>query len=582
MDATNNIFKLAHLFPSALKKENFFFMLSLGGISRAFGGRDYSLSHNYENLLKTWYLEGSEVRLIRLGDQLITEHVYQFEAPKRVQVDIPEHIPREQAIEQLMTMQPVIVNDGHVHFVRSSVPEPVSSPEPVLVEDGIAKEWPDVRADGAVLQLIRLGDRLHYAIIPPFAEPIEVPITLPDPDEMSIDEVINQLSRRECVLENDNVIRFKSEIDNETLIDSDNWSLTLVDSFVDRPWRRPFTWGGHANIFIETIEGGVPFLRWKHLMSSNYEPKIDERNLKQFDPSRIASQSVTWLRSKEMVQGMLDGIAYEKTRQDQGNVTANFNLRGNGAFGVKPKKVEGEEVTSHNCYTWAKDKLAKAGVHLYEKESDKPIVVTPKSRISLDSLYSRERVSVWVYELGRYMIPGPPHHYDLTEQINTLLENRPWKLANNQDGQCGVAAVQSDTGISHDGKELIFDLRGAAAPSDTGISHDGKELVSVRRWPIGQSDTSISCDGKELAYDLGVASIQNNTVISCDGKELAFNLEGAEISVQVVGEGIQQIDLTEMIQEQIHRDVLSKPFVMTYNLRSALGFYKGVDTCVIL
>ncbi len=427
------------------RRENAHDPLAETGMIRTIGGIE-------EAIVKIWSkvgADGAVVHLIRSGGGLI----YSLMRPASERIVAPFALPQgrsvEDAIAILSNRRCEVGDDNSVRFVRQPDPEHAAvlvpelallpGPGPMHVGEEVVKVWPDARADGAVVQLVRLGNTLKYAIIPPVGLTIKLPVVLPDPvvlqnelgvrDRMSIENIIKsiieKLNNLECVLGLDNIVRFKSEIDKEILIDNDNWALTLINGGLPYSTSNPLTWGGHANIYIESMENGVPFLRRAHLVSSrtdSYTGHISMKYIK-YDLNEVNSKSVTWLRSREKVEKMIRNIEHDIESQCQGYFPVGLDLRGQGARGVKYIDDNGNVI--HNCYTWAKSKLELADLFLYQGASTDvldrtSILKMPKLRINHDSVYSRERIA--------------PLGIDITEELHEILGKKPWKLIKIQTG----------------------------------------------------------------------------------------------------------------------------------------------------
>ena len=263
--------------------------------------------------------------LANLGEQLVS-HSNQNQQEiatlrQRVIVPLPQTAPL-QAIQQVINIE-----------------------EAEPVQEVIVYTWP---LEGKHVRLVRLGDKLQSRVTYPNGNIINGLIALPA--WLTAENAIIELMEKNPVVDDNNQVRFtkkpeiellpepqaepigpfNSQLDKEVLIDNDNWAVTLVDSFVNPAWNNPLMWGGHANIFIEKVENGVYSLHKAHLFSvdHNCSSRVELEVIAGFDPTRIASQTVTWVRSKENVQRMLDKVSDEIASQKDGDPSVHFNIRG--------------------------------------------------------------------------------------------------------------------------------------------------------------------------------------------------------------------------------------------------------------
>lgn len=113
-------------------------------------------------------------------------------------------------------------------------------------------------------------------------------------------------------------IQAQSRLDPKKIIDRDNWAITLISAGtcgID-----PVSWGGHAMIAYEGIEGGKPFLRYAHLGVPRRAQRQSDGTVEIVDDTTlhgqgrklvIHSQSETWMRSRGAIRVMEERIKEE-------------------------------------------------------------------------------------------------------------------------------------------------------------------------------------------------------------------------------------------------------------------------------
>ncbi len=293
-----------------------------------------------------------------------------------------------------------------------------------LLQEVVVKTWPLIGRD---VHLIRSGDRLEYQLT--YHHGITKRCVINIPQGKSIEQAIAHLMTLDVSVNDKDIVSFVkkisiSQLDSHSIIDNDHWAVTLTDT--GKCKINPKTWGGHAVLFIEMVENDVYVMKIADLVSGGCGRKgsfgaVDIGELIKFDHKKIKSQSVTWVRSKTLIQQMICDIEQQKLAQDNGGPPVKLALRGQNALLV------GE--LAHNCFTWARETLKIAKIHLWQESTIvAPIVVKPKSLISPNALTSKE--IVWVRIRRR---KGPK--LDITEEIDKLMNGQPWKLAVKENGE---------------------------------------------------------------------------------------------------------------------------------------------------
>ena len=123
------------------------------------------------------------------------------------------------------------------------------------------------------------------------------------------------------------------------------------------------TWGGHAAIYIEMVEIDQYSMLRAHLTTEGI--RLDQ--LKTFNPSRIASKSVTWIRPRKTVERMLSRIKWQILEQEKGQQPVCLDMRGRGSIGVS----RDSSINAQNCLDYAFDSLKYARCFKKKKEDSK-------------------------------------------------------------------------------------------------------------------------------------------------------------------------------------------------------------------
>lgn len=180
----------------------------------------------------------------------------------------------------------------------------------------------------------------------------------------------------------------RSEFDHKQTIDRDTWAITLVNSGGYNG--NPKSLLGHAAIIVEGVEDGIYFAKKCHLLSTSVKcddlfPKTgfkskEDRN--KFLSHKLCPRTETWYRSSNFVKSMLTVIEFEASvngKEINKNTfstilggTFTFSYWGNGSVLGSPN--------SHNCMSWAKERLKIVGIKLPDNDLD-VFVVAPKKYI---------------------------------------------------------------------------------------------------------------------------------------------------------------------------------------------------------
>ncbi|NGX50067.1 MAG: hypothetical protein K940chlam5_01679 [Candidatus Anoxychlamydiales bacterium] len=294
------------------------------------------------------------------------------------------------------------------------------------LQEVVVKTWSLIGRD---VHLIRSGDRLEYKLT--YHHGITKRCVINIPQGKSIEQAIAHLMTLDVSVNDHDIVSFAkkisiSQLDNHSIINNDHWAVTLA--VAGKCKINPKTWGGHAVLFIEMVENDVYVMKIADLVSGGCGKKgcfgaVDIGELSKFDHKKIKSQSVTWVRSKTLIQQMICDIEQQKLAQDNGSTPVKLALRGQNAFLV------GE--IAHNCFTWARETLKIANIHLWQESTIvTPIAIIPKSVISPTSLSSKERIIVQIKINGSNL-----KKFDITQEIDAFVEHRPWKLALNDKGE---------------------------------------------------------------------------------------------------------------------------------------------------
>lgn len=92
-------------------------------------------------------------------------------------------------------------------------------------------------------------------------------------------------------------------MDNKTLINRDDWAVTLASIGTSIGGSSMIgEMAGHALIYYEGLQKGIPFLRYCHYKK---EVGFDSGELKHFDKSKIHAKTKTWRISKIAIEKMV-------------------------------------------------------------------------------------------------------------------------------------------------------------------------------------------------------------------------------------------------------------------------------------
>ncbi len=224
----------------------------------------------------------------------------------------------------------------------------------------------------------------------------------------------------------------QSQIDNEIMIDNDNWAITMGDCG-SSDWKESLTWGGHAALFIEGVKDGYYFIKRVHLVSKSLRKGIvEEHELKTFIWKKDHDLSETWARSAALVQRMLDKIQEITSKQKEGKTAVYYGLSGSDAiFSLSYILINGHRIKLENCFTWERETLSLANIVLWNNKKVF-FVSTPKDNLKPLSLLSKAKVIVVV-------TPKPKAHgfwksyvndIDITKYIHEheKTRNRSWQI----------------------------------------------------------------------------------------------------------------------------------------------------------
>ena len=164
------------------------------------------------------------------------------------------------------------------------------------------------------VRLVRLGDKLEYELITP-QKPLKKGSISIFPGK-TIEDTIAYFKTLEPIVDNNNNdVKFvkKSKLDGYSIIDNENWAVTMAD-FGKRKWHL-IKWEVYPVLFIETLKNSE-YTIYMAFLSKEKLPKrhsvmrqIDE---KEFNQIKFESKSVTWIRPKNLIQQMMSDIQNEK------------------------------------------------------------------------------------------------------------------------------------------------------------------------------------------------------------------------------------------------------------------------------
>ncbi|VHO05359.1 hypothetical protein [Candidatus Rhabdochlamydia sp. T3358] len=277
----------------------------------------------YGKEIHTWHLkDGRKAHLTRSNDQL---ECYIINDKETIisQINPPDWLTPEEAINRLLEMYPILHEDNSVAFIENQ--EELHT-------------W-EVKYENPVT-LFRVGEEIWYkttyagnAIVKKFSIPGE--LSLSEGIEWIKERYPHVYPRKEqsgeksCYVKfKEKVIDQKSVLDEKLLLDMNHWCVTLMNA--DNSNECPCTWMGHASLVIETVEEEGYFIRSAHLTKTS-EGKADiifseVPRKKLIDWAEKVSKSETWTRPKENIQKMIDQIYREIIAQRNEDPMVFFRL----------------------------------------------------------------------------------------------------------------------------------------------------------------------------------------------------------------------------------------------------------------
>ncbi|MBX7066447.1 MAG: hypothetical protein K1X28_04395 [Parachlamydiales bacterium] len=340
---------------------------------------------------------------------------------------------------------------------------------------------------GETIDLVVQNDQLFCDVIRDGAvdtQPIDIP------ENITLKKAIERMKTLQPVLHDDGSVAFATQqtdkwfsaLDSDLILDEENWSLTLAstgrsaynkdDSFLSY-----LSVAGHAVILIERVDQGQYKLERVHIRK-NGNTVLPSHDTDPFQLN-IQEQSETWATPKYKVLELLDEVAHE-------NRKLHFDLRGAGSLGVEKNK------DVHNCYTWAKEKLAHIGIYLGKEPIFRvQVAALPRIKLAEEALSSKKSVSV---------------------HLNLSAKAKQFVLKN---------------GYYVSFAEVVQDIHSYV-----------KDHFQGRSWKVLPQ---IAPEG----FDLSVPVDENE-----DGSGLQLT-ERAILPIKIKGIGIQEVDLTKAIQHQL-------------------------------
>ena len=184
-------------------------------------------------------------------------------------------------------------------------------------------------------------------------------------------------------------IKFVSKWNPKILLDEIQWAVTLVSigSSSGRPYRAA---GGHAMIFYEGVENGLPFRRYAHLTAADGPPRVEDiRNASLGEKNHpiliyehykklfcVRKKTKTWLRNREKVFKMQNQIEADFQSTNIEQKAAKFNLIAPviNRFLSKNRINEKRQnkTLPENCTSWSVGTMKYADIDLPEPKMPEP------------------------------------------------------------------------------------------------------------------------------------------------------------------------------------------------------------------
>lgn len=271
--------------------------------------------------IHTWHLkDGRKAHLIRNNDQFECQIVNDEESIIS-QIDLPDWLTPEEAINRLLEMYPILRENNSVKFIENQEELhtwEVKYGNPItLIRIGEEIGYRTVYEEDGVIKKISMQDGFLEEQIEWFKK--RYPHVYPAKGENG---------EKTCFIEfKEKITEEKSAVDGKTLLDMNHWCVTLMNTNSSGSY--PCGWMGHASLVIETIEEGGYFARSAHLIKTNGKAdvkfnEIDRESLIKWTDK--VSKNDTWTRPKEDIQRMMDQIYKDVCNQKEGNPNVSFKM----------------------------------------------------------------------------------------------------------------------------------------------------------------------------------------------------------------------------------------------------------------
>ncbi|NGX47484.1 MAG: hypothetical protein K1000chlam3_00858 [Chlamydiae bacterium] len=244
-----------------------------------------------EHCLRKWTVDHKEISIFKKGNEY-TLVIYNGTQEERCSLGL-----NEEEISALLKTQPVLLENGEFYLNLEDQPE-----EFRISPNNLVRFFKNPHP---IWQLF--NESTQRATQFPV---LNREITLIDPFSHIPPELFKS-------------VKEISRIDKKTIIDANNWAVSLISA------RGPL---GHAMLAIEGIRGTsypIPFLEYIHLTNSGQtEVKREVFNIHRENEVLFSGKTETWLRSKEKVQKIFDLVDWQIKKQKNGKPIIFFHLLG--------------------------------------------------------------------------------------------------------------------------------------------------------------------------------------------------------------------------------------------------------------
>ncbi|MBA3723160.1 MAG: hypothetical protein H0W88_12270 [Parachlamydiaceae bacterium] len=206
--------------------------------------------------------------------------------------------------------------------------------------------------------------------------------------------------------------RIKSKLDQFSPLSEDRWGVTLVDTGTSYI-KNPKTWKGHAVLMFEGVKNGQYFMKRAHMTAGGVDCEDIRGDPDEYVKKFVKSRTRTWLRDRPYIEAMFYWIDLEEKKKVY--IPA-FSIGGENGFLAKQP--------THNCTSWAREKLALANVML--KDLTGILYVDPVSYTSFPEYQGNESVIIKVQIVFIKCDCTKVLKYNVEDEVRKFKKNLNW------------------------------------------------------------------------------------------------------------------------------------------------------------